>query len=316
MAKVIKVRVNTGNEESNQLFDVASGSGDKGSPTRVKVVKGARYQLEDPSAKNVGPENIRSKRVGKNLHVMLDGSNEADLIIEDYFDKEMLTENNRGLYGRAEDGKLYEYIPEDPTPEGMPINLADGGRPVSQVLGGTQIGEAFELSGLVLAAAGGGFSALTAGAAVVGGAALAGGGGGGGGAAGGNNGDDTMTGGNGNDTMDGGAGNDSMDGGNGDDSMSGGDGNDSMNGGTIGEAGGDANATPGAALTSTTSGVSALNVLTNDTDVDTGDTKAVQDIKAGTAAGAGTAVTASTTSANGQSINGAYGTLVMGADGS
>ena len=178
MAKNIKVLVNTGNEETNKTFDVTAGSGKAGKPTLIKAVKGARYHLENPAAKNVGTENIRSKRVGKNLQVMLDGSSEADLIIEGYYDDAMLTENNRGLYGRAEDGKLYEYIPEDPTPAGMPINLADGGKPVSQVLGGGQIGEEFALSGLVVAAAG--FNALTAGAAAVGAAALAGGGGGGG----------------------------------------------------------------------------------------------------------------------------------------
>ena len=182
MANNIQVLVNTGNPDNNKTVEVLQGSGKRGKPTTIKAVKGARYQLEEQTAKNTAPENIRSKRVGKNLHVMLNGSKEADLIIENYYDEEMLSENNRGLYGRAEDGKIYEYIPEDPTREGMPINLADGGRPVSQVLGGLQVGEAFELSGLLLAAAGGGFSALTAGAAVVGGAALAGGGGGGGGA--------------------------------------------------------------------------------------------------------------------------------------
>ncbi|WP_228768010.1 S-layer family protein [Limnohabitans sp. DM1] len=85
---------------------------------------------------------------------------------------------------------------------------------------------------------------------------------------------------------------------------------------TIDEAGGTANAITGAALTSTTSGVSALNVLTNDTDADSGDTKVVQDIKAGTAAGAGTAVIAATTSANGTEVVGSFGTIKIGADGS
>ena len=65
MAKTISVLVNTGNEETNKVFDVASGSGNKGNPTRIKAVKGARYHLEDPAAKNVGPENIRSKRDNK-----------------------------------------------------------------------------------------------------------------------------------------------------------------------------------------------------------------------------------------------------------
>ena len=187
MAQNIKVLVNTGNEQTNKAFDVASGSGKAGKPTTIKAIKGARYQFEDLAAKNVGPESIRSKRVGKNLHVMLEGGQEADLIIENFYDDAMLSENNRGLYGRAEDGKLYEYIPEDPRLEGMPINLADGAKPVSQVLGGGQVGDGFALSGVILAAGAGsvagagglGFSALTVGAAAVGAAALGGGGGGG-----------------------------------------------------------------------------------------------------------------------------------------
>ncbi|PUE06853.1 hypothetical protein B9Z51_13055 [Limnohabitans sp. T6-5] len=84
---------------------------------------------------------------------------------------------------------------------------------------------------------------------------------------------------------------------------------------SIQEAGGTANATAGAALTSTSSGFSALNVLANDTDVDNGDTKFVSTILKGTT-GSTTTVSAGTTSATGQSIVGNYGTLVIGADGS
>ncbi|MBU4112795.1 MAG: VCBS domain-containing protein, partial [Gammaproteobacteria bacterium] len=56
------------------------------------------------------------------------------------------------------------------------------------------------------------------------------------------------------------------------------------------------------------------NVLTNDTDVDSGDTKTVSKAIAGAIAPT-TAVTAGTTSVNGLSIGGTYGTLVLGADG-
>jgi VCBS repeat-containing protein len=71
------------------------------------------------------------------------------------------------------------------------------------------------------------------------------------------------------------------------------------------EAGGTANGTAGTNATG--------NVLTNDTDVDSGDTKVVQDIKAGS----GTALTvgANTTSANGKVVAGSFGTLTIGADG-
>lgn len=65
MAKTIKALINTGNPETDKSFDVIQGSGDKNRPTRIKAVKGARYQLEDPSVKNAGPETIRSKRDNK-----------------------------------------------------------------------------------------------------------------------------------------------------------------------------------------------------------------------------------------------------------
>ena len=175
MAKKINILVNTGNEETSKTIEIAADSGKKGGAERIKAVKGARYQLEDPAAKNVGPEKIRSKRVGKNLHIMLDGGGQADLIIEGYYDDEMLTDGSRGLYGRAEDGNLYEYIPEDPTVDGLPVNLAEGGKPVSQVLGGGQVGDDFALSALPIAAAAlglGGLGAAAAAAAAVGVAAV------------------------------------------------------------------------------------------------------------------------------------------------
>ena len=65
MAKSIQVLVNTGNEDNNQVHQFVQGSGDKGKPTRIKAVKGARYQLKDPALKDVGPEYIRSKRDNK-----------------------------------------------------------------------------------------------------------------------------------------------------------------------------------------------------------------------------------------------------------
>jgi VCBS repeat-containing protein len=56
-------------------------------------------------------------------------------------------------------------------------------------------------------------------------------------------------------------------------------------------------------------------VLANDTDVDSGDTKTVSAILKGTS-GTATAVSTGTTSTNGQSVVGDFGTLVLGADGS
>ncbi|MGV0960375.1 MAG: Ig-like domain-containing protein [Limnohabitans sp.] len=164
MAKTIKALVNTGKAGANTSFDVVQGSGDKGKPTRIGAVKGARYQLEDPETNGTAPQHIRSKRVGKSLHVMLDGSKEADLIIDGYYDESMLTESNRGLYGRAENGKLYEYIAEDQALGGMPINLADGALATGQVLGDVELGAAVGVVGLAPAF---GFNALGAAFAAV-----------------------------------------------------------------------------------------------------------------------------------------------------
>jgi VCBS repeat-containing protein len=84
---------------------------------------------------------------------------------------------------------------------------------------------------------------------------------------------------------------------------------------SVGEAGGTNNGTAGAALTSTTSGVTTLNVLANDTDANPGDTMTVSVIRKGTS-GTTATVTAGTTSGYGWSVVGDFGTLVIGADGS
>ena len=65
MAKTIQVFVNTGNEDNNQVHQFVQGGGDKDKPTRIKAVKGARYQLKDPILKDVGPDYIRRKRDNK-----------------------------------------------------------------------------------------------------------------------------------------------------------------------------------------------------------------------------------------------------------
>ncbi len=68
----------------------------------------------------------------------------------------------------------------------------------------------------------------------------------------------------------------------------------------------------GSALTEDVTTSTSGNVTTNDTDVDTGDTKTVT--KAGTSS-ANTSITAGTTSANGLAVDGTYGRLIIGADG-
>ncbi|CAN1496974.1 Cadherin_repeat domain containing protein [Burkholderiaceae bacterium] len=178
MSKTIKALVQNNAGEVTETLNVVQGAGDKGNPARLKAVRGARYQLEDPAAANTGPDSVRTKRSAKNLHVMLEGSTEPDLIVENYYDEAVMVDETGGLYGRAEDGNLYEYIPEDPVVANLPVALADGGLPVSQVLGGGAVASTFQLAAMPLLAVGGGAAlgggGLLAAAGVLGAAALAG----------------------------------------------------------------------------------------------------------------------------------------------
>lgn len=161
MAQTIQLVVNTGKPQTTQTFDLMQG-GVQGQAVRIQAVRGARYQLQDPAAKNTAPKNLRTKRVGKNLHLMLDGSTASDLIIEGYYDLPAEAGGQGSVYGRAEDGKLYEYVPQDSGASHTPMALIDGAPAVSQTLGGLEI-EDYELSTLPVVATGGGLGGLTAG---------------------------------------------------------------------------------------------------------------------------------------------------------
>jgi hypothetical protein len=175
MSKKFKVIVNTGNANNNEALDVTQGQGGRGQPVRIKAKAGAKYQLLDlEKAKTAGPEYVKVKRVGKNLHILFEGSTEADVIIEDYYD--VMPEGYNGVVGQAENGNFYEYIPEDMDVRGLIPQLADGGQAVSVALGGAEVAG----SGAALAIVA--FNPLLAGLGLLGAgavaAAAAGGGGG------------------------------------------------------------------------------------------------------------------------------------------
>ncbi|PLR22267.1 Biofilm associated protein A, partial [Pantoea endophytica] len=92
-----------------------------GSAVKIKAVKGGKYILAQ-GEKGYAPENITVKRVGKNLHVMLEGTDESQpqLIIEDFF------ENPGELVGKAEDGQWHEFISSDGDSDHEAAFLMDG----------------------------------------------------------------------------------------------------------------------------------------------------------------------------------------------
>jgi hypothetical protein len=172
MAKKFKVIVKTASADTNEALDVTQGQGGRGQPVRIKAKAGAKYQLvELEKANAVGPDYVKVKRVGKHLHILFEGSTEADVIIEDYYD--VMPEGFNGVVGQAENGYFYEYIPEVPEVQGLIPQLADGGQAVSLALGGAEVVGAGAAVGIlainpllaVLGLAGAGAAAATAGGA-------------------------------------------------------------------------------------------------------------------------------------------------------
>jgi uncharacterized membrane-anchored protein len=132
MSKTLKLTVQTANEQGAQTFNVIQGGGKTGQITTVRAVPAARYQLQDAD-NNAAPEKIKAKRMGKNLHLSLDASNEADLIIEGYYDVHTGTESG-SIYTQLQDGAIHEYIAGS-TGENLAISkLTDGASFVEQVI--------------------------------------------------------------------------------------------------------------------------------------------------------------------------------------
>ncbi|NWA63441.1 hypothetical protein HX773_21280 [Pantoea sp. B9002] len=76
-----------------------------GKAVKIKAIPGAKYVLAE-GENGVAPENITLRRVGKNLHVILEGSDieHPELIIEGFYD------HPGELVGKGEDGQWHEYI--------------------------------------------------------------------------------------------------------------------------------------------------------------------------------------------------------------
>ncbi len=138
MAKQFKVLVNSGKDQEVQTFNAEQGAGQRGRALEIKAQAGAKYQLvEVGKGKNLAPDNIKAKRVGKNLHLMFEADEQADVVIEDYY--AVAADKYNAVVGLAENGRFYEYITEDPTDPGLIALLSDNTRAVTQALGGLEV---------------------------------------------------------------------------------------------------------------------------------------------------------------------------------
>ncbi|HBO3685972.1 TPA: hypothetical protein L4T35_006006, partial [Pseudomonas aeruginosa] len=151
-----------------ELVKVAAGK-----PVRIKAIPGGKYVLAEGD-QGFAPENITLKRVGKNLHVALEGTDpdQPELIIENFYEYE------GQLVGMAEDATYHEYVAVDGDSDSDAAFLIDGATS-AQALGTAElVGFGDGLAML----AGSGFPTAALGLGVLGllgaGAAIADGGGG------------------------------------------------------------------------------------------------------------------------------------------
>ncbi len=152
MAKQYKVIVQSGASEKNTTFNIVTGAGVAGQPLKIKAEANTKYQLADIE-ENSAPKKIKVKRVNQNLEISFTADDKADLVLDDYFTLNSSSEVNGGLYGKAEDGSLYEYISEETGTKEVLYSLKEGASPMSQALGGPPVADTFTLSSLPIVAA-------------------------------------------------------------------------------------------------------------------------------------------------------------------
>jgi hypothetical protein len=111
-APEIKLQLLTKNSKSGKTqksFDVTPGTGDAGVPLRIKAESATRYELLDPK-RDRAPEHVRAKRAGRDLQIFFEGSVEADIIIEQYYDEAIVEFPKDSLTGILPKGDLAIYV--------------------------------------------------------------------------------------------------------------------------------------------------------------------------------------------------------------
>jgi Bacterial Ig-like domain len=137
-AKQYKVVASQGQSNKNLVIDITQGAGDRGDTVRIKAQAGVKYQLlEVGKGQNVAPDNVKAKRIGKDLHIIFENDQNADLIIEDYY--AVMPDGYNAVIGQAENGNFYEYFPQDPDPKGLITQLTEGEPAVNMALGGSEV---------------------------------------------------------------------------------------------------------------------------------------------------------------------------------
>ena len=104
MAKRYKVVVNM--VKGEQAIDLAVQSGQA---LRVWAASGANYLLQASDERGVAVALVvKAKRVGKDLHLLFDAADSAQVVLIGYFD--VASEHHTPLLGRMPDGSLRGYV--------------------------------------------------------------------------------------------------------------------------------------------------------------------------------------------------------------
>jgi hypothetical protein len=113
-SNTVKLAVVEGNT-INQSIDLREAR--SGAAAKIRAFKGAKFILADKDT-GFAPENLTVRRVGKDLHLGLQGTDydQPQLIIEEFYG------NEGSLIGLGEDGAYHQYIALDAQVFGAPYS--------------------------------------------------------------------------------------------------------------------------------------------------------------------------------------------------
>ena len=149
MKNAYKIIVNNAQGSAKTLTHDVPAPGSFWGPLKIKANPGARYQLVDVNT-GQGPDNIRVKRVGKDLRISFEGRDNVDVMITDYYEHA----GNESLVGEVEAGVLHAYVPESGDSTQMLSRLTDGAKSTGMALGNEQLAASGAAVGALVAAAG------------------------------------------------------------------------------------------------------------------------------------------------------------------
>ncbi len=150
MKKSYKVKIIPSVGEAQTLEIAASKLS---ATTTLSAIPGGHYQLLE-TASGQAPDNIRVSRKGKDLRIHFEGSEQADLVISNYYANSAA--DPQALIGQTSNGNYHPYIPESGNATTTVAQLNDGMTTIGMALGSEPLALTdFTAAGIGVAAAAG-----------------------------------------------------------------------------------------------------------------------------------------------------------------